>query len=274
MNTINKYNENSIKVLNSLEAIKKRPDMYIGSTNDGSGLHHLIFEVIDNSIDEFLSGFCNLINIKIYKNNYISIYDNGRGIPINIKEDDNNIPLRSAAEIVMTELHSGSKFNNKSYKISSGLHGVGLSCLNALSKRVKLIIYKNKKKYFLEFKFGILQNRKIYIKNNIKYSKVKIIGKTKKRGTKIKFLLNKKIFKNIYPSYDIIYEKLKTLSFLNKKLKINIIDFRIKKKKKIKFNNGIINYLKNININKKIIGEKIIKMKKLINSIEISIFIL
>uniref|UniRef100_A0A1B6CJA1 Histidine kinase/HSP90-like ATPase domain-containing protein n=1 Tax=Clastoptera arizonana TaxID=38151 RepID=A0A1B6CJA1_9HEMI len=183
----NIYDENSIKILNSLEAIRKRPDMYIGNTKDGYGLHHLIFEVIDNSIDEFLSGFCNLIKIKIYKDNSISVYDNGRGIPVNIKKDDNNIPLRSAAEIVMTELHSGGKFNNKSYKISSGLHGVGLSCLNALCKKIKLIIYNNKKKYYLKFKKGILQNRKIYIKDNIKYSKLKIIGNTKKKGTKIKF---------------------------------------------------------------------------------------
>jgi DNA gyrase subunit B len=241
--TTSNYSASTIQVLKGLEAVRKRPGMYIGSTSI-EGLHHLVYEVVDNSIDEALAGFCDNIVVALERQDIVRVEDDGRGIPVDIHPTEGI----SALELVMTRLHAGGKFDKKNYKVSGGLHGVGVSVVNALSSWLEVYVYTGGKEYYQKYLRGVPEKP------------VVMIGETDKRGTLVRFQADPEIFEETVYSFDVLSNRLRELAFLNKGVKISLIDERLSQLKRIefRFEGGLREFVEYLNKNKSIIHKDVI----------------
>ena len=249
-----RYDATSIKVLGGLEAVRKRPAMYIGSTSE-QGLHHLVWEVVDNSVDEALAGYCDEINVLVHDDNSVTVIDNGRGIPVDMHATEK----KPAAEVVMTVLHAGGKFDSDSYKVSGGLHGVGVSVVNALSDWLDLEIWRDGEVWEQSYACGVPK------------SKLVVTGKTRKTGTKITFHPDPTIFERTVFSYDLLAQRLRELAFLNRGLKITLQDERSDKGVEFRFTGGIVEFVKHLNRGKQVLNDSPISIEGKRDSLEVDI---
>lgn len=271
---LDEYGAGAIQVLEGLEAVRMRPGMYIGDTVDGTGLHQLVFEVVDNSVDEALAGFCDSILVTIHSDNSISVVDNGRGIPTGLKMDDKHEPKRSAAEIALTELHAGGKFGQNNYKVSGGLHGVGVSCVNALSRWLRLRVRRDGKIHELNFQRGALQDRVVVLEGGIEVSPMKIVGETNSRGTEVHFLADDEIFSAVDIHYDVLAKRLRELSFLNNGVNIRLLDERTNRSEDFAFSGGVKGFVDFINGGKHVLHSNvfhIIEVDRTDSALDISV---